>query len=162
METKPNVELFDRIIEKTLDALRKHGAEFIVKKNNGDIITHGDSLKLHVDEPPPPAPVKKPRVFSVKMGTYKVIYSDVMDCMEPGDSYTFDVPEDLDAESVRGAACGYATRKWGHKSYTTNINPAAKQFTVRRFHTKYVPDDFSKTVQQLHDTYKEQLWRYAQ
>lgn len=152
MEATQNTELFDRIIEKQLELLKKHGAEFIVKKNNGDIITHGDSLKLYV-EPPVQEPVKKPRVFKVKMGEYLEVYKDVIECMQPGDSYTFDVPEKFEVESVRGAACGFATRLWGRRTYTTRVNPAARQFTLERYPTVVNSDEvcFTKLVQEMHD-----------
>lgn len=149
METKVNVELFDRIIEKQLDILRRHGAEFIVKKNNGDIIQHGDSLKLHVEPPPQEPKKKKTYTRKVAPGAHKAVFGDIMECMMPGDEYTFDVPEELEVEGCRAAACGYASHNWGNKTYTTSVNNAARQFTVRR-NAAPLPS-FSEAVQRLHD-----------
>lgn len=139
-----NKELFDRIIEKQLDILRKHGAEFIVKKNNGDIIQHGDSLKLHVE--PPPQELKKKRTLTAPFGTYKAIYGDIAACILPGDEYTFEVPEGIDTESCRAAFCGWASKNWGSGSYETFADYDAKAFTVKRKQL-----DFAATVQSLHD-----------
>lgn len=73
METKPNAELYDRIIDKVVETLKKHG-----------------------------------------------------------DEYTFDVPEGLDVESVRSAACGWASKTWGGNTYSSKVDFAKRTFTIVR------------------------------
>lgn len=153
-----NNELFNRIIDKAIDTLKKHGAEFIVKKHGGELVQYG-SLKLHEELPPKPA--KRTRKQVVAPGAYKAIYRDIAECIMPGDEYTFEVPEgdNLSVEGCRGAFCAWATEAWGKRSYTTVVDEANRTFSVQRrlvlgnavveVSTQTPEDEFRDTVQRM-------------
>lgn len=115
--------LFDRIIDKLAVQLRQHGAEFIIKKHNGELLEEGD----------PRPPEKKKRTYTVPKGYYLRMYKDVVDCMIPGDEYDFTVEEGVDIEGFRSSVCGYCTETWGRQAYTTRIDRPTNMVRLHYF-----------------------------
>lgn len=115
------MSLFDKAIEMAAKNLHTAGCQYRIITNNGTVLTN---------IPEEEAKAKRTRKSVVSQGTYHRIYSPVMLAMEPGEVRNIEIPNDINPEFFRAAACAFASSHWGKKTYQTEVN--GNRMTVLR------------------------------
>lgn len=109
------MNISDKAFNQAVNTLKALKAEFVIKKEDGEVITHGELVLAE----------KKQRKHNARQhprGTYTdhVGRQGVLD-LNVGDVAIVD-PEGLTKESVRSTTINMATKKWGAGSVTTSMN----------------------------------------
>ena len=109
------MSISDKAFNQAVNILKALKAEFVIKKEDGEVINHGE-LVLAEKKQRKHNPRQYPR------GTYKdhVGRQGLLD-LEIGEVAVVD-PEGLTKESVRSTTINMATKKWGAGSVTTSMN----------------------------------------
>lgn len=109
------VNISDKAFNQAVNVLKALKAEFIIKKQDGEVITHGELVLADKK-------VRKSGVHKYPRGTYvdHVNRQGVLD-LGVGEVSVID-PEKLTKESVRSTTINMATKKWGAGSVTTSMN----------------------------------------
>ena len=109
------MSISDKAFTQAVNILKALKAEFVIKKEDGEVINHGELVLAE----------KKQRKHNTRQhprGTYTdhVSRQGVLD-LEVGEVAIVD-PEGLTKESVRSTTINMATKKWGAGSVTTSMN----------------------------------------
>jgi len=109
------MSISDKAFNQAVNVLKALKAEFIIKKQNGEVITHGELVLAEKK-------VRKSNTHQYPRGTYVQIVSrqGLLD-LGVGEVAVID-PEKLTKESVRSTTINMATKKWGAGSVTTSMN----------------------------------------
>jgi hypothetical protein len=109
------VNISDKAFNQAVNVLKALKAEFVIKKEDGEIINHGELVLAEKK-------VRKSSVHQYPRGTYTdhVNRQGVLN-LEVGEVAVID-PEGLTKESVRSTTINMATKKWGAGSVTTSMN----------------------------------------
>jgi hypothetical protein len=109
------MSISDKAFNQAVNILRALKTEFIIKKEDGELLIHGE-LALAENK------VRKYKARQHPRGTYTdmVGRQGVLD-LKVGDVAIVD-PKGLTKESVRSTTINMATKKWGAKSVTTSMN----------------------------------------
>ena len=109
------MNISDKAFNQAVNILTALNAEFIIKKKDGEVISHGELVLAEKK-------TRKSSTHQYPRGTYTdhVSRQGVLD-LGVGDVAIVD-PENLTRESVRSTTINMATKKWGAGSVTTSIN----------------------------------------
>ena len=109
------MNISDKAFNQAVNVLKALKAEFVIKKEDGEVITHGELVLAEKK-------VRKSSTHQYPRGTYTdhVSRQGVLD-LNVGDVAIVD-PENLTRESVRSTTINMATKKWGAGSVTTSMN----------------------------------------
>ena len=109
------MSISDKAFNQAVNILKALKAEFIIKKEDGEVITHGELVLAEKKQ-------RKHNARQYPRGTYTdhVGRQGVLD-LNVGDVAIVD-PEGLTKESVRSTTINMATKKWGAGSVTTSMN----------------------------------------
>lgn len=109
------MSISDKAFNQAVNILKALKAEFIIKKQNGEVITHGELVLAEKK-------ARKSGTHQYPRGTYTdhVSRQGLLD-LGVGEVAVID-PEKLTKESVRSTSINMATKKWGARSVTTSMN----------------------------------------
>jgi hypothetical protein len=109
------MSISDKAFTQAVNILKALKAEFVIKKEDGEVITHGELVLAEKK-------VRKHNPRQFPRGTYTdhVERQGVLD-LGVGDVAIVDT-EGLVKESVRSTTINMATKKWGAGSVTTSMN----------------------------------------
>lgn len=109
------MSISDKAFNQAVNVLKALKTEFIIKKQDGEVITHGELVLADKK-------ARKSGVHQYPRGTYVQIVSrqGLLD-LGVGEVAVID-PEKLTKESVRSTTINMATKKWGAGSVTTSMN----------------------------------------
>jgi len=109
------MSISDKAFNQAVNILKALKAEFVIKKEDGEVITHGELVLAEKK-----ARKHNPRQFPRGTYTDHVERQGVLD-LGIGDVAIVDT-EGLVKESVRSTTINMATKKWGVGSVTTSMN----------------------------------------
>ena len=109
------MNISEKAFNQAVNVLKALKAEFVIKKEDGEVITHGELVLAEKK-------VRKSNTRQFPRGTYvdHVERQGVLD-LGVGDVAIVDT-EGLTKESVRSTTINMATKKWGAGSVTTSMN----------------------------------------
>jgi hypothetical protein len=109
------MSISDKAFNQAVNILKALKAEFVIKKEDGEVITHGELVLAEKK-----TRKHNPRQFPRGTYTDHVERQGVLD-LGIGDVAIVDT-EGLVKESVRSTTINMATKKWGAGSVTTSMN----------------------------------------
>ena len=109
------MSISDKAFNQAVNILRALKTEFIIKKEDGELVTCGELVLAEKKE-------RKHKARQHPRGTYTDMVSrqGLLD-LDIGEVAVID-PKNLTAESVRSTTINLATKHWGAKSITTSLN----------------------------------------
>jgi hypothetical protein len=120
-------------LAKALALLKIAGVAHAVVIPDGDtIVTEGYELRAISKKPEFHPDGRKVRVCTVKRGVFYNVYYPMLKDLAVGSIATITVPDELDTERVRSAACGYCTTAWGKGTYISETIAHSHTITIAR------------------------------
>lgn len=109
------MSISNKAFNQAVNILKALKTEFIIKKEDGELITHGELVLAEKKS-------RKSSKHEHPRGTYTDMVSrqGLLD-LDIGEVAVID-PKNLTAESVRSTTINLATKHWGAKSITTSLN----------------------------------------
>jgi uracil phosphoribosyltransferase len=109
------MSISDKAFNQAVNILRALKTEFIIKKEDGELVTCGELVLAEKKE-------RKHKARQHPRGTYTDMVSrqGLLD-LDVGEVIVVD-PKNLTTESVRSTTINLATKRWGAGSVTTSVN----------------------------------------